>query len=102
MRLGGNTLDKKVERLVNDIENLKEQLNSPKTIKEVMGYQNKAFYEQVEEMAKPLAPEFLNQQVRFQQQVHATSTVPADAHRSQSYQIDKGNNKEACLLTIIL
>ena len=52
LNLGGVTPDEKVERLVDAIENLKRQLDIPNTIKEVLGDQDKAFYEQVEEMAE--------------------------------------------------
>ncbi len=52
LRLGGTTPDEKVERLVSAIEDLKKQLDIPLTIKEVLGDQDKAFYEQVEEMAE--------------------------------------------------
>lgn len=52
LRLGGDTVDEKVERLVAAIEDLKHQLDIPQTIKEVLGAQDKAFYEQVEEMAE--------------------------------------------------
>jgi acetaldehyde dehydrogenase/alcohol dehydrogenase len=51
LRLGGNTEDEKVEKLVEAIENLKRELDIPLTIKEVLSEDDKAFYEQVEEMA---------------------------------------------------
>jgi acetaldehyde dehydrogenase/alcohol dehydrogenase len=51
LRLGGNTDDEKVEKLVEAIENLKRELDIPLTIKEVLSEDDKAFYEQVEEMA---------------------------------------------------
>jgi acetaldehyde dehydrogenase/alcohol dehydrogenase len=52
LRLGGDTADEKVERLVAAIEDLKHQVDIPQTIKEVLGDQDKAFYGQVEEMAE--------------------------------------------------
>ncbi|AFY36804.1 acetaldehyde dehydrogenase [[Leptolyngbya] sp. PCC 7376] len=52
LRLGGGTPDEKVERLVSAIEDLEKQLDIPLTIKDVLGDQDKAFYEQVEAMAE--------------------------------------------------
>jgi acetaldehyde dehydrogenase/alcohol dehydrogenase len=49
--LGGNTEDEKVEKLVEAVENLKRELEIPLTIKEALSGDDKAFYEQVEEMA---------------------------------------------------
>ncbi|MEW6493410.1 MAG: bifunctional acetaldehyde-CoA/alcohol dehydrogenase [Cyanobacteriota bacterium] len=51
LRLGGNTEEEKVEKLVAAVENLKQELDIPLTIKEVLSDEDKAFYEQVEEMA---------------------------------------------------
>lgn len=50
--LGGSTEDEKVEKLVEAIENLKRELDIPLTIKEALPEQEKAFYEEVEEMAE--------------------------------------------------
>lgn len=49
--LGGKTEEEKVEKLIEAIENLKKELDIPLTIKEALPEQEKAFYEQVEEMA---------------------------------------------------
>jgi len=49
--LGGETEEQKVEKLVEAIENLKRELEIPLTIKEVLSDDDKAFYEEVEEMA---------------------------------------------------
>ncbi len=49
--LGGTTEDEKVEKLIEAIENLKKEVGIPLTIKEVLPSEEKAFYEQVEEMA---------------------------------------------------
>jgi acetaldehyde dehydrogenase/alcohol dehydrogenase len=51
LRLGGETEEEKVEKLVEAIENLKAQLDIPLTLKEVLSDDDKAFYEQVEDMA---------------------------------------------------
>jgi acetaldehyde dehydrogenase/alcohol dehydrogenase len=51
LRLGGETEEEKVEKLVEAIENLKVQLDIPLTLKEVLSDDDKAFYEQVEDMA---------------------------------------------------
>ena len=51
LNLGGNTLDEKVEKLVEAVENLKRQLDIPMTIKETLQGSDKDFYEQVEELA---------------------------------------------------
>ena len=32
-------------------------------------------------------------------QIHAEQNISAEAHRSQSFQLDKDNNKEGCALT---
>ena len=50
--LGGVTEDEKVELLVDAIENLKKELDVPLTIKEVLADDDRAFYEQLEEMAE--------------------------------------------------
>ena len=52
LRLGGNTDEEKVEKLVEAIETLKRELDIPLTIKESLSADDKAFYEQVEEMAE--------------------------------------------------
>ncbi len=51
LNLGGETEDEKVEKLVEAIENLKQQIDIPLTIKEVLSDDDKAFYEGVEAMA---------------------------------------------------
>ncbi|GAB4209593.1 MAG: bifunctional acetaldehyde-CoA/alcohol dehydrogenase [Coleofasciculaceae cyanobacterium] len=50
--LGGNTEEEKVEKLVEAVENLKREIDIPMTIKEVLSDEDKAFYEEVEEMAE--------------------------------------------------
>ncbi|WP_017715420.1 bifunctional acetaldehyde-CoA/alcohol dehydrogenase [Kamptonema formosum] len=50
--LGGSTEDEKVEKLIEAVENLKRELDIPLTIKEALPAQEKAFYEEVEEMAE--------------------------------------------------
>jgi acetaldehyde dehydrogenase/alcohol dehydrogenase len=52
LQLGGNTEDEKVEKLVEAVENLKQELDIPLTIKETLPEAEKAFYEEVEEMAE--------------------------------------------------
>jgi acetaldehyde dehydrogenase/alcohol dehydrogenase len=52
LRLGGNTDDEKVELLIAAIENLKQQVDIPTTIKEALGDEDKEFYAKVEEMAE--------------------------------------------------
>jgi acetaldehyde dehydrogenase/alcohol dehydrogenase len=52
LRLGGNTDDEKVELLIAAIENLKQQVDIPPTIKEALGDEDKEFYAKVEEMAE--------------------------------------------------
>jgi acetaldehyde dehydrogenase/alcohol dehydrogenase len=52
LQLGGETEDEKVEKLIEAIENLKQELDIPLSIKEVLPAEEKAFYEQVEEMAE--------------------------------------------------
>ncbi|MCX7951490.1 MAG: bifunctional acetaldehyde-CoA/alcohol dehydrogenase [Clostridiales bacterium] len=49
--LGGNTDEEKVELLINAIDELKEKLNIPKTIKEA-GVSEKKFYATLDEMAE--------------------------------------------------
>lgn len=49
--LGGNTEEEKIEKLVEAIENLKKELDIPLTLKEALSGDDKAFYEEVEEMA---------------------------------------------------
>ncbi|MBW4496270.1 MAG: bifunctional acetaldehyde-CoA/alcohol dehydrogenase [Oscillatoria princeps RMCB-10] len=50
--LGGSTEEEKVEKLVEAVENLKRELDIPLTIKEALPAEEKAFYEEVEEMAE--------------------------------------------------
>ncbi|MDX2216287.1 MAG: iron-containing alcohol dehydrogenase, partial [Oculatellaceae cyanobacterium bins.114] len=52
LRLGGNTPDEKVEKLIEAIETLKQRLNIPATIKETLKDEEREFYEKVEEMAE--------------------------------------------------
>ncbi len=52
LRLGGNNEEEKVEKLIEAIETLKGELDIPLTIKEALSEDDKAFYEQVEEMAE--------------------------------------------------
>lgn len=52
LRLGGNTEEEKVEKLVEAIENLKQLLDIPLTIKEALASDDQVFYEQVEQMAE--------------------------------------------------
>jgi acetaldehyde dehydrogenase / alcohol dehydrogenase len=51
LNLGGDTTDEKIERLVEAVENLKHQIDIPKTIKEALGDEDKDFYTKVEQMA---------------------------------------------------
>jgi acetaldehyde dehydrogenase / alcohol dehydrogenase len=51
LNLGGDTTDEKIERLVEAVENLKRQIDIPKTIKEALGDEDKDFYTKVEQMA---------------------------------------------------
>jgi len=51
LRLGGDSEDEKVEKLVAAIEDLKRQLDIPLTIREVLNDDDKAFYDHIEEMA---------------------------------------------------
>jgi acetaldehyde dehydrogenase/alcohol dehydrogenase len=52
LNLGGRTEDDKVENLIAAVENLKQQLDIPLTIKEVLPDAERVFYESVEEMAE--------------------------------------------------
>ncbi len=52
LRLGGNSLDEKVEKLVEAVENLKAQIDIPLTIKEALGGDEQAFYSCLEVMAE--------------------------------------------------
>ena len=52
LQLGGNTLDEKVEKLVEGVENLKHQIDIPLTIKETLGDDDKIFYSSLEKMAE--------------------------------------------------
>lgn len=52
LRLGGNTLDEKVEKLVAAIEILKQQLDIPLTIKETLHGEDREFYEKIEDLAE--------------------------------------------------
>lgn len=49
--LGGDNEQEKIENLVEAIENLKSELDIPLTLKEALSGDDKAFYEEVEEMA---------------------------------------------------
>jgi acetaldehyde dehydrogenase/alcohol dehydrogenase len=51
LRLGGNTLDEKVEKLVAAIEDLKRALDIPATIKEALPEDEQEFYSHLEELA---------------------------------------------------
>jgi acetaldehyde dehydrogenase/alcohol dehydrogenase len=51
LNLGGTTEDEKVEKLVDAIESLKQELDLPLTIKETLSGDDRDFYEQVEAMA---------------------------------------------------
>lgn len=51
LHLGGVTLDEKVEKLVEAIENLKHQLDIPATIKEALSEDEQVFYSSLEELA---------------------------------------------------
>jgi len=51
LRLGGNTLDEKVERLIIAVEELKQDLEIPFTIKEVLNRDDAAFYSKLETLA---------------------------------------------------
>lgn len=51
LNLGGETEDEKVEKLVEAIENLKQRLNIPMTLREALNEDDKAFYDHVEELA---------------------------------------------------
>ncbi len=52
LRLGGDTPEEKVERLVAAIENLKQELDIPLTIKEALKEEDRQFYEQLETLAE--------------------------------------------------
>lgn len=52
LRLGGDSPDEKVEKLVEAIENLKHQVEIPATIRETLGDDDRTFYEKVEVMAE--------------------------------------------------
>jgi len=51
LKLGGNTLDEKVERLVDAIEDLKAQLDIPLTIKDALSGDDREFFNQLENLA---------------------------------------------------
>ena len=51
LKLGGETLDEKVESLVNAIEDLKTKLDIPLTIKETLHGDDREFYEKLENLA---------------------------------------------------
>lgn len=51
LKLGGNTPDEKVEKLVEAVEELKHQLEIPATIKETLSEDEQAFYTKLEELA---------------------------------------------------
>jgi acetaldehyde dehydrogenase/alcohol dehydrogenase len=52
LRLGGETLDEKVENLVSAIETLKQELDIPLTIKETLHGEDRDFYEKLENLAE--------------------------------------------------
>lgn len=52
LHLGGDTLDEKVEKLVSAIDNLKEEIGIPLTIKEALPGEERKFYEQIEALAE--------------------------------------------------
>jgi acetaldehyde dehydrogenase/alcohol dehydrogenase len=52
LHLGGNSLDEKVEKLVEAIDNLKVAINIPLSIKEALPGEEKEFYEQIEALAE--------------------------------------------------
>lgn len=52
LKLGGNTDEEKVEKLVEAIENLKQAIELPLTIKETLSEDDQRFYEGVEAMAE--------------------------------------------------
>jgi len=52
LRLGGDSLDEKVEKLVEAIENLKEEIEIPLTIKETLQGEERDFYEKLEGLAE--------------------------------------------------
>lgn len=52
LHLGGNTADEKVELLISAIENLKQEIDIPTTIKQALGDEDQDFYIKVEEMAE--------------------------------------------------
>lgn len=51
LQLGGISEDEKIEKLIEAVENLKQSLDIPLTLKEALTEEDQAFYEQVEEMA---------------------------------------------------
>lgn len=52
LRLGGDTPDEKVERLVAAIEDLKRQVEIPLTIRDTLSEEDQRFYSELEEMAE--------------------------------------------------
>ncbi|MEC4984914.1 MAG: bifunctional acetaldehyde-CoA/alcohol dehydrogenase [Oscillatoria sp. PMC 1068.18] len=52
LHLGGDTIDEKVEKLVAAIENLKQQVDIPLTIKDALHGEDREFYEQLEELSE--------------------------------------------------
>ncbi|GAB4549359.1 MAG: bifunctional acetaldehyde-CoA/alcohol dehydrogenase [Pleurocapsa sp.] len=52
LHLGGNSLDEKVEKLVEAIDNLKAAIDIPLSIKEALPGEEKEFYEQIEALAE--------------------------------------------------
>lgn len=52
LKLGGETDDEKVEKLVEAVENLKRELDIPMTIKEALGGDEQAFSKELEAMAE--------------------------------------------------
>ncbi|MEC4895853.1 MAG: bifunctional acetaldehyde-CoA/alcohol dehydrogenase [Oscillatoria sp. PMC 1051.18] len=52
LHLGGDTIDEKIEKLVEAVENLKQQVEIPLTIKEALHGEDREFYEQLEELSE--------------------------------------------------
>ena len=48
------------------------------------------------DLSVPQAPDFLEQMHGMQAHVHESKQIPLDAHHSQSFQVDKNNNKSGC------
>lgn len=52
LKLGGNSSDEKVEKLVAAVEQLKQEIEIPATIRETLGGDDRTFYDKVELMAE--------------------------------------------------